>query len=82
MALARAYEQRLAMPEDMASHTLARPAYSRPATKMLPLPAPPPAKMPVKRKKGECYNCTEQFSREHLKVCPMKGVFLLEMVLG
>jgi hypothetical protein len=102
MALAHACEQRLAMPEDTASRTSNRPVYSRPVTKMLTLPAPPPAmggstpatatppsapcltrltaaEMAAKRENGECYNCTEQFSWEHLKVCPMKGVFLLEM---
>jgi acetyl-CoA carboxylase carboxyltransferase component len=35
--------------------------------------------MVAKREKGACFNCTKQFSREHLKVCPMKGVSLLEM---
>jgi hypothetical protein len=35
--------------------------------------------MVAKRERGECYNCTEKFSREHLKVCPVKGVFLLQM---
>jgi hypothetical protein len=54
------------------------------STTAAPLPAPrlkllTATKMAAKREKGECYNCTEQFSREHLKVCPMKDVFLLEM---
>jgi hypothetical protein len=40
--------------------------------------APPPAprlkrlttaEMAAKREKGECYNCTKQFSWEHIKVC-------------
>jgi hypothetical protein len=35
--------------------------------------------MAAKREKGECYNCTEQFSREHLKMCPMKGIYLLQL---
>jgi hypothetical protein len=38
-----------------------------------------PAEMVAKRERGECYNCTEKFSREHLKVCPVKGAFLLQM---
>jgi hypothetical protein len=48
-------------------------------------PAPPrfkrliPTEMAAKRERGECYNCTEKFSREHLKVCPVKGVFLLQL---
>jgi hypothetical protein len=42
MALARACEQRLAMPEDTASRTSNKPVYSRPVTKMLTLPAPLP----------------------------------------
>jgi hypothetical protein len=28
---------------------------------------------------GECYNCTEKFTKEHLEVCPVKGIFLLEL---
>jgi hypothetical protein len=35
--------------------------------------------MAAKRERGECYNCTEKFSREHLKVCPIKGVFQLQL---
>jgi ferredoxin len=38
-----------------------------------------PAEMAAKRECGECYNCIEKFSHEHLKVCPVKGVFLLQM---
>jgi hypothetical protein len=38
-----------------------------------------PAEMAAKREKNECFNCPTQFSREHLKVCPMKGIFLLHM---
>jgi hypothetical protein len=38
-----------------------------------------PAKMVAKRERGECYNCTKKFSQEHLKVCPVKGVFLLQL---
>jgi hypothetical protein len=37
------------------------------------------AEMAVKQEKGECYNCTEQFSLEHLKTCPMKGIYLLQL---
>jgi hypothetical protein len=33
----------------------------------------------AKRPRGECYNCTKKFSKEHLKVFPVKGVFLLEL---
>jgi hypothetical protein len=35
--------------------------------------------MAAKCKRGECYNCTEKFSCEHLNVCPMKGIYLLQM---
>jgi hypothetical protein len=35
--------------------------------------------MVAKREKGECYNCTEQFSLEHLKTCPMKGIYFLQL---
>jgi hypothetical protein len=37
------------------------------------------AEMAAKREKGECYNCTKPFSREHLKTCPMKGIYLLQL---
>jgi hypothetical protein len=37
------------------------------------------AEMVVKREKRECYNCSEKFSREHLKICPMKRIYLLHM---
>jgi hypothetical protein len=37
------------------------------------------AEMAAKREKVRCYNCTRQFSREHLKTCPMKGIYLLQM---
>jgi hypothetical protein len=46
-------------------------------------PAPPRlkrltmAEMAAKREKGECYNCSEKFSREHLKICPMKGIYIV-----
>jgi hypothetical protein len=100
MALARAYENRLAMPVDMLVHTIARPHAGRtpPSTKVLALPAPAtssaaqgatpaaprlrrltPAEMAAKREKGECFNCLEKKSRAHLEVCPMKGLFLLEL---
>jgi hypothetical protein len=36
--------------------------------------------MAAKREKGECFNCTEKFLRAHLDVCPMNGLFLLELV--
>jgi hypothetical protein len=35
--------------------------------------------MATKCERGECYNCTEKFSLDHLKVCPMKGIYLLYM---
>jgi hypothetical protein len=97
MALARAYEQRLVMTEDTPSRASGRSA-PRPAggTKPLALPAPPTtpttgaprlkrlttAEMAAKRECGECYNCTEKFSRAHLDVCPMKGIFLIQMDEG
>jgi hypothetical protein len=95
MTLARAYEQRLSMVDDVTLHTL-----SRLASKPLALPTPtmalgdtsstnatlPPTpslkrlivvEMAAKQEKGECYNCTEKFSREHLQISPMKGNLLL-----
>jgi hypothetical protein len=35
--------------------------------------------MAAKREHVECYHCSEKFSHEHLKVCPMKGIYLLQM---
>jgi hypothetical protein len=100
MALARAYEHRLARSAEPPTRLASRPTYGR--TKQLALPAPPPAvggqtsgpaaptteprfkrltaaEMAAKRAWGECYNCTEKFSKEHLEVCPVKGIFLLEL---
>jgi hypothetical protein len=37
------------------------------------------AEMAVKHECGKCYNCTEKFTKEYLEVCPMKGIFLLEL---
>jgi hypothetical protein len=37
------------------------------------------AELAAKCEKGECFNCTEKFSWAHLDVCPMKGLFLLEL---
>jgi hypothetical protein len=95
MALARTYDQRLSLADDVSAHTppakasafhtpskpLSLPAPAMPAA---PLPAPrmkrlSATEMAAKREKGECFNCTEKFSKEHLKTYPMKGVFLLQM---
>jgi hypothetical protein len=100
MALACAYEQRLALVANPPTHPGSRLAYG--CTKQLALPVPPPiaggqtglptgatnelcfkyltmAKMASKRSWGECYNCTKKFTKEHLEVCPLKGIFLLEL---
>jgi hypothetical protein len=67
-------------------HTLTKPL-------LLPGPSSTPAaptlarclkwlsvvEMAAKREKGECLNCSEKFSKEHLKTCPMKGVYLRQM---
>jgi hypothetical protein len=37
------------------------------------------AEMAAKRAQGEFYNCTEKFTKEHLEVCHVKAIFLLEM---
>jgi hypothetical protein len=100
MALARAYEQRLAMTGDSPARMTFRPQTGRPAptAKVLALPASPAliaqqgaatamprlrrltaTEMATKREKGECFNCTEKFSRTQLDVCPMKGLFLLKL---
>jgi hypothetical protein len=90
MALARAYEHRLAMSAEPTTRLASRPPYGR--TKQLAIPVPlsaaggqtsgpttttteprfkrlTTAEMAAKRAGGECYNCTEKFSKEHLKVC-------------
>jgi hypothetical protein len=87
MVVARAYEQRLVMTEDAPSRTPGRSA-PRPAggTKPLalaaPLTTPTPGAPRLKAFNGECYNCTEKFSRAHLDICPMKGIFLIQMDEG
>jgi hypothetical protein len=35
--------------------------------------------MAAKRERGECFHCTEKYSRAHAEVCQPKGVFLLQM---
>jgi hypothetical protein len=100
MALARAYEHRLAMVADTTTRSGSCQAFNR--SKQLALPASPVAAggmtgtsktpaleprfkqlttavMVAKLARGECYNCTEKFTKEHLEVCPIKGIFLLEM---
>jgi hypothetical protein len=88
MALVRTYEQRL-MNESVGCTPQAP---SKPLLLTGPSPvgdaarptAPclkrlTPVEMAAKGERGECYNCTKKFSREHLKVCPVKGVFLLQL---
>jgi hypothetical protein len=35
--------------------------------------------MAAKRERGECYKCSEKFTRDYFKVCPMKGIYLIEL---
>jgi hypothetical protein len=35
--------------------------------------------MARRREAGLCFNCPEKFSRDHLKQCIMRGIYLLEM---
>jgi hypothetical protein len=35
--------------------------------------------MARRREEGLCFNCPEKFSRDHLKQCSKKGIYLLEM---
>jgi hypothetical protein len=94
MALAHTYEQRLHMGNDPAPRTQPHSSgRAGAAAKPLALPAPPtaatpptpclkrltPDEMAVKRERGECYNCSDKFSRKHLNVCPMKGIYLFQM---
>jgi hypothetical protein len=79
MVLTRAYENRLAMTADTLAHTAARPQAGRTTPAVLCLRRLMPAEMAAKREKGECFNCSEKNSRAHLEVCPMKGLFLLEL---
>jgi hypothetical protein len=50
---------------------------ARPGTRLSRLT---PEEMAHRCKEGLCFNCTEKFSRDHLKQCSMKGIYLLEMV--
>jgi hypothetical protein len=38
-----------------------------------------PEEMARRREEGLCFNCPEKFSRDHLKQCSKKGIYLLEM---
>jgi hypothetical protein len=93
MALARTCEQHLNMGNDLtlcppqcssgrtgtAAKALALPASATATTSPTPcLKWLTPEEMAVKQEHGECYNYTEKFSHEHLKVCPMKGIYLLQ----
>jgi hypothetical protein len=95
MALAHTYEQRLSLDDDVPACTPPAKASAfctPPKPLSLPALATPPApllapcmkrlsaaEMAAKREKGECFNCTEKFSKEHLKTYTMKGIFLLQM---
>jgi hypothetical protein len=95
MASAHTYEKRLKMGTKQSLHVTHRSTsrHTGAASKPLALPDPPAAmaspsphlkgltseEMAAKQERGECYNCTEKFLREHLKVCPMKGIYLLQM---
>jgi hypothetical protein len=35
--------------------------------------------MTDRRVQGLCFNCPEKLSREHVKTCTMKGIYLLEL---
>jgi hypothetical protein len=95
MALVCAYEHRLAMVANTATCSGSRPAFNctKPLALLAPpiatgttTTATEPhfkrltlAKMAAKRAWGECYNCMENFTKEHLVVYPVKGIFLLKM---
>ncbi|CAO2146506.1 unnamed protein product [Urochloa humidicola] len=38
-----------------------------------------PEEMAKRREEGLCFNCPAKFSREHLKECSMRGLYLLEI---
>jgi hypothetical protein len=50
-----------------------RPALSSRLTRLTP------DEMAHRREAGLCFNCPEKFSRDHLKQCSMRGIYLLEM---
>jgi hypothetical protein len=93
MALARTYEQRLHMGNDPAPRpqprssghlgTTAKPLALPTSATATTLPTPRlkrlTSEMAAKWERRECYNCTEKFSHEHLKVYLMKGIYLLQM---
>ena len=37
------------------------------------------ADMAERRMQGLCFNCPEKFSREHMRQCTMKGIYLMEI---
>jgi hypothetical protein len=64
----------------MTSKPLALPASTTASPTLSPrLKRLTPEEMAAKRERRECYNCTEKFSCDHLKVCHMKGIYLLQM---
>jgi hypothetical protein len=67
--------------------TPTRAATQAPPTPTARVKAPPPTdtrfthlsptEIAERRRQGLCFNYPEKFSREHLKVCPMKGIYFL-----
>jgi hypothetical protein len=77
MSLARTYEHRLSLQDDLAGGVKEPSASTTPAVTCLKqLTA---TEMAAKHENGECYNYTKKFSCEHLKVCPMRGIYLPQM---
>uniref|UniRef100_A0A0A9DMB3 Uncharacterized protein n=1 Tax=Arundo donax TaxID=35708 RepID=A0A0A9DMB3_ARUDO len=58
-----------------AAPVVARPAPS-PRTRFSCLT---PEEMTKRRLQGLCFNCPEKFSHDHIKMCTMKGIYLLEL---
>jgi hypothetical protein len=62
-----------AVPGPPAAARPPRPALSSRLTRLTP------EEMARRREAGLCFNCPEKFSRDHLKQCSMRGIYLLEM---
>ena len=73
-------------PQHFANSPPATTPNSTPQQGSRPRPAPgarfsrsTPEEMAKRREEGLCFNCPAKFTREHLKECTMRGIYLLEV---
>jgi len=93
MALARSYERRLQITTDVArgparpAKTVATPSPTPPTASTQAKSGAPsarprrlsPEEIAQRRLEGLCFNCPAKFSKEHLKQCPMRGIYIMDM---